>query len=440
MCNAAMRSRCLSRRKLLAQSLLALGGVWQSSARANSQATNQRLSLALIGVGGRGIDNLAGVAGENIAALCDVDSRYLGEASSRYPKAKALRDWRKLLDADDPKLDAVIIATPDHTHALIALAALRRGLHVYCEKPLAHNLLETQLLARAAAKSKLATQMGNQHHASAGYRRAVQVMRSGVLGAVSEVHCWTVRPLWPQGIERPVETPETPKTLEWDLWLGPAPSRPYHPAYHPRNWRGWWDFGGGALGDFVPHIFDPVFEGLQLSAPTSVSAESSPVTKETAPLSSVVRFDFPARGDQPAVTMTWHDGGKHPAAEVTGLARLPANGALVLGAHGKLFIPELGKMPTAIANNPDETLALPEPLLPPEQTHWQEWIMACKTGGPASSGFEYAAELTDVALIGNIALRAGRKIDWDPHNRRVTNVEEANQFLAREYRRGWELP
>lgn len=425
------------RRNFLAASLAVCGGVWSQRARAESISPSEKLNVGLIGAGGRGVDNLAGIAGENVAALCDVDERFLDEAASRYPQARRFRDFRKLLDAGG--LDAVIVATPDHTHAVAAVPALRRGLHVYCEKPLAHELRETELMARAAKASKAATQMGIQHHAEAGFRRAVQLLKSGVLGRVREVYAWTSRPFWPQGIGRPQDKPPAPDSLDWDLWLGPAAARPYNGAYHPRTWRGWIDFGGGALGDFLPHILDPVYEGLNLTAPTRIAAESSPVNEQTYPKWSMVTFDFLPRGDAPGVSVHWYDGGKVPPAEVTGVKRLPANGALVIGEHGKLFIPSHGKPPIAMAHEKGERLALPEPPAPPKWTHWREWISACKTGQPTGGDFAYGARLTDVALLGNLALRVGKPIDWDAEKRRVTNIAEANELLSREYRKGWKV-
>jgi len=435
------------RRRTFFAASAALSGVWSELGRAQSTSPSEKLNIGVIGAGGRGVDNLAGIAGENVAALCDVDARFLGEAASRYPKARRFRDFRKLLDLRD--LDAVIIATPDHTHAIAAAAAMRRGLHVYCEKPLAHNLQETELIARLARRTKIATQMGIQHHASSGYRRAVQILQAGVLGEVREVHAWTVRPVWPQGMDRPRENPPTPDFLAWNLWLGPAPQRPYHGAYHPRQWRGWWDFGTGALGDFLPHLLDPVYEGLRLTVPLRIQAKSSPVNHETAPKWSLVRFSFPPRGELPPVSVHWYDGGKQPGEEITGVKRLPKNGVLVLGTRAKLFIPSHGKPPIAIAANKGaaekgERVELPEPLPPPQQTHWQQWTAACKSGKPTAADFNYGAGLTDVALLGNVALRVqdatdGKPIEWDAADRRVTNCPAANEFLGRDYRDGWRL-
>ena len=437
-----MQTQRLTRRGFSIASLLTGAGVWSGLAAAGPRDANETLNLGVIGAGGRGADNLAGTAGQNIAAICDVDAQPLDQTAARYPKARRYRDFRKLLDADD--LDAVIIPSPDHTHALAAIGAMRRGLHVYCEKPLAHNLAETELMMRVAGESKVATQMGVQHHASDGYHRAVQILRAGVLGKVSEVHAWTVRPVWPQGIVRPRETPRDPRGLDWDLWLGPAPERPYHSAYHPRDWRGWFDFGTGAMGDFLPHLFDPVYEGLQLTAPAHITAESSKQGGETFPKWSIVRFDFPARqiddAKLPGVRVLWYDGGKQPPADVAGVRRLPGNGALVVGERGKLFIPSHGKQPVVMAADKNERLELPDPLPPNEQTHWQEWIAACESGKPTSADFAYGAALTEVALLGNLAIRTGEPLAWDAANRRVANNDKANALITRDYRKGWELP
>ena len=427
----------IRRREFTALGSALLGGVFPHFAHAESNSPNERLNIGIIGTGGRGIDNLAGVKGENIAALCDVDEQFLGESATRFPKANQFRDFRKLLESDN--LDAVIIATPDHTHALAAITAMRRGLHVYCEKPLAHNLRETELMASVAAQTKVATQMGNAFHAAAGFRRVVQILESGALGKIREVHAWTSRPVWPQGIDRPRESQSVPKSLAWDLWLGPAPQRPYDPAYHPRDWRGWWDFGTGALGDFVPHLLDPIFEGLQLDIPDRIAARTSAVNAETAPRWSLVDFQFPARDKQPEITIHWYDGGKQPPEESTGVKRLPGNGALVIGERGRLFVPTHGKQPIVLPVDEGDRPELPPPLPPPKQTHWQEWITACKSGKPTGSSFGYAAKLTDIALLGNVAIRAGAAIEWDAKARRVTNVAKANNYLARDDRKGWEI-
>lgn len=432
-----MNDSKFSRRRFVQAGAAALtAGVHSSVSAAQPSSALEKLNIAAIGVGNRGVDNIVGVKSENIVALCDVDERFLARMASRRPKADTYRDFRKLLERKD--LDAVLVSTPDHTHAVATLMAMRRGLHVYCERPLAHNIHEARLVAKVAGETKMATQMGNQHHASDGYRRAGELMQSGVMGAISEVHCWSNRPLWPQGLELPKDEPPVPGNLDWDLWLGPAPRRSYHRAYHPQYWRAWWDFGTGAIGDFGPHLIDPIYGGLRLTSPTTVKAASSPVNDQTAPQWSIIRFQFPARDALPPVTLTWYDGVKQPSPEITGLKRLPPNGSLLVGERGKLFIPELGRMPVIVPGD-KEKLEPPATKLKPSPGHWQEWILACKGGGPAGSEFSYAAALTEVCLLGNVALRAGEKIEWDAKQMKATNLPAANQFLQRENRRGWSL-
>ncbi|MCA9204074.1 MAG: Gfo/Idh/MocA family oxidoreductase, partial [Planctomycetales bacterium] len=348
-----------------------------------------------------------------------------------------------------------VISTPDHTHAPIALAALRRGLHVYCEKPLAHSVAELRSMSAAATeRPSLVTQMGNQHHASDGYRRAVEWIRSGRLGEVREVHVWSSRPIWPQGIDRPADAPPVPESLHWDLWLGPAPERPYHPAYHPMRWRGWWDFANGAIGDMGPHLIDAVQWGLNLPSPVRIEAESSPVNDETAPLWSIVRFDFEmpsteASDGEPAaadanppstvreLSLTWYDGGKQPPAEVTGVARPPAQGALVIGSDAKLFIPELGRQPIVVPRQKGERIEPPEPSLPRPASHMDEWLTACKQGRSTSSDFAYGRQLSELCLLGAIATRVGQPLTWSTTDGHFTNNPAANKLLKREYRDGW---
>ncbi len=410
-------------------------GVWTETAPAQSRSPSGKLNIGAIGVGNRGVVNTAAVSDENIVALCDVDATFLDQAGEQFPNAARYRDFRKLLEHRD--LDAVVISTPDHTHFHPALLAMRRGLHVYIEKPLAHSIHECRELLKLAREKKVVTQMGNQHHSSAGYRRAVELVQSSAIGEVREVHSWTSRPLWPQGIDRPSETPAVPKELDWDLWIGPAPLRPYHSAYHPMTWRGWWDFGVGALGDMGAHLIDPAYWGLKLTLPTSVEAESSPVNNETAPEWSVIKFEFPAREKLPPVTLTWYDGGKQPAAEITGVKRPPNNGTLLIGSRAKLFAPELGKPPVLVPNEKGEVIEPPKPFLPESPGHHAEWIAACKGAGQTGSDFEYAARLTETCLLGNVALRTGKKIQWDADRMRATNCAEADQYVRREYREGW---
>ena len=432
------KSPHISRRRFLGHGAAAasLLGVWSAAEAAPPNSPTEKLNLGLVGVGHRGIDNMEGVKGENIVALCDVDRQYLEKIQWRFPDAAVYRDFRQMFER--PDLDGVVISTPDHTHFHAAMMALRRGLHVYCERPLAQTIDEVRRLAAEAEMRSLATQMGNQHHNSDGYCRVVEWVQSGELGQVREVHVWTNRPLWPQGLQRSDEQPPIPPNLEWDLWLGPAPWRPYHPSYHPMTWRGWWDFGAGALGDMGPHLIDPAFRALQLAPPTSVQAESSPVTDESAPEWSIVEFEFAARGDLPPVKLIWYDGGKKPPAEAIGTANPPKNGALLIGERGSLFVPERGGKPLILARDPQDRPQPPQRTLPDSPGHYAEWIAACKGGPPASSSFPAAVDLMETCLLGNVALRAGEAIRWDRENT-TTGGAQADQFLRRTYREGWEL-
>ena len=391
----------------------------------------------MIGVGNQGASNLEKFAQEKIVALCDVDSRYLAKAKARHPNAAVYRDFRLMLARDD--LDAVVVSTPDHTHAPAAVTAMRRGLHVYCEKPLAHSVHETRVMSQLAQEMDLATQMGNQHHAGAGFRGTIELVQSGAIGQVRQVHCWTNRPLWPQGIDRPEAAEPVPDHLDWDLWLGPAPERPYHRGYHPFDWRGWWDFGTGALGDLGPHTLDAVFGALDLEYPTLITPDSSPVNDETGPKWSVLRFEFPQRGGLPPVTVTWYDGGKTPPAELAHVETLPPGGALLIGEHATVYLPENGQAPVVIPKSIQEAFKRPEPFMPVSPGHHAEWVLACKTGSPTGSSFAAAARLTETCLLGNVALRVGMPVDWDSGKMESIEAPEANKFLARTYREGWRL-
>ena len=451
----------VTRRRFLratAAATLLASGVWSQTAPARSRSPNSKLNIAAIGVANRGETNLLSVASENIVALCDVDQSFLDEREERFPSAKQYRDFREMLQRDD--LDAVVVSSPDHTHALASLLALKRGLHVYCEKPLAHSVAEVRAMADAAAVAKAdgrVTQTGVQHHSTPGYYLAVEWVRSGVLGEVREVHAWTDRPFWPQAIKRPAGKHAAPRNLDWNLWLGPAPERPYAPGYHPLNWRGFWDFGTGALGDRGPHLLDPVFTALNLGWPTRVDAVSKGANDETGPESSVVSLEFDR------LKLTWYDGDKQPAPELAGVRTLPANGALLIGSEAKLFIPELGGRPTLIMPKDKPRPAEPKLERPPPESHYAEWLAACRGEGAVSCDFAYGAKLTGACLLGNIAIRAGRGFSWDAARGSIAGangnaVANGNadgsvgqkpgeqvgehpgaKFLARKPRKGWEV-
>lgn len=427
------------RRRSFLRSTLAVGAsaTFTAASWARIPGALDRLNIGAIGVGGRGAGDLAAVASENIVALCDVDQQRLGAASQKHPQAKTWADYRQLLEQDN--LDAVVVATPDHHHASATLRALNRGLHVYCEKPLTHTVEEARLIRDVAAKSGLATQMGTQNHEHPGYLRLVELLRSGAIGDVTEVHVITDRPgrWWPQGVARPNETPATPETLNWDLWLGPSADRPYHPTYVPFRWRGWWDFGCGAIGDMAIHLADPAFWGLQLGGQVKVSSAGPQPDQWSAPKWMITRFDFAARGDLAPVSLHWYEGEATPPPEIS--AELPMNGSLFIGSKGRIAI-EHDKFPKLL---PEETFAdftPPEPTLPASPGHHAQWIEACKSGGRTGSNFGYAAPFTEIILLGNVAFRAGATIEYDPESGRITNLPTAEKYLSREYRKGWELP
>ncbi len=409
---------------------------------------SEKLNIAGIGIGGRGAGDLNEVSTENIVALCDVDEAHAGRVFKKYPNAKKWTDFRKMLE-EQKDIDAVVIAVPDHLHAVIAMTAIKHGKHVYCEKPLAHCIWECRQLTVAAREAKVATQLGNQGQASEGNRLVSEMVWDGALGTVREVHSWCNRPISQRGIERPKETPAAPATLNWDLWLGPAKYRPYHPAYLPFRWRGWWDFGTGVLGDIGCHQMDAVFRALKLGYPTTVEACSSSmdegpaVREETAPKASMVRFEFPERQGMPPLTLTWYDGGLMPQ-------RPPEleEGRKFGEADDNLFIGDKGKMLNyrLIPESRQKEYGKPPQKLPRSPGHHKEWINACKGGEPARSNFDWAGPLTEVVLLGNIALKMerqlyekGLKLHYDGPNMKVTNLPEANKYIRDKYREGWSL-
>ncbi len=413
-------------------------------------APSDKLNIAGIGIGGMGRGVLEDMAGtENIVALCDVDwSERVERVFNTYPSAKRYKDFRIMLDRQKD-IDAVMVATPDHTHAVTSMEAIKRGKHVYTEKPLTHSIYEARMLTEAAKKYNVATQMGNQGQASEGSRRLREMIWDGVIGQVQEVHVWTDRPnrglsgvYWPQGVSRPEEVVPVPETLDWDLFVGPAPMRPFNPAYHPFRWRGWWDFGTGALGDIGCHSFDPIFRALKLKYPETVQAVSTLVNDETYPLGSMVTYTFPAREDMPPLRLTWYDGGLRPP-------RLPGiEAGIQLGAGGVLYIGNKGMilgnriLPTSL----DESYTRPDPYIPASPGHRQEWIMACKGGEPAGSNFDWAGPLTETVLLGNIALRpelreklSYQALVFDFDKLSFSGMPEADQYVHYQYRQGWRL-
>lgn len=422
-------------------------------------AANEKLNIAAVGIGGMGKNNIKACADENIVALCDVDQEYAAPVFDKYPKAKKYVDYREMLDKQKD-IDAVIIATPDHTHAVIALAAIRAGKHVYVQKPITHSVYEARMLTEAAREHKVATQMGNQGHSGDGARLVYEWIQSGAIGAVRELHAWTNRPVWPQGIEveRPKETPPVPATLDWDRWIGPAPMRPYHPTYLPNSWRAWWDFGTGSLGDLGCHILDPAFWALKLKYPVSVEGcistywegfwKKTEPKNETYPRSSIVRYKFPEREGLPELKLTWYDGGMlPPRPEILEEGRKMGDedgGLLFMGDKGILMCGCYGQGPRLIPEEKMKEFKQPDKTVPriPDGSkgHERDWVRACKGGDPACSNFDYSGPLSEMVLMGNLAVRfPEQRLLWDGPNMKVTNNDAANAYVKRNYRDGWSL-
>lgn len=410
-----------------------------------SQTPNNKLNIACVGVGGRGFDAVQGLKGENFVAFCDVDDARAARTYEEFPGVPRFRDYRKMLDQLGNKIDAVTVSTPDHMHFPIALAALSLGKHVFVEKPLTHTVAEARQLDKLAREKKVATQMGNQGHANEGMRLIKEWHQAGVLGEVREMHSWTDRPIWPQGVGAPDHSkmmPVVPPTLDWDLWLGVAAPREYDPAYVPFAWRGYWDFGTGALGDMGCHIMDGAYWALDLTQPTRVEAISARQTEVSPPTASVVTYHFPARGQLPAVKWTWYDGGLMPLLppDLEATRQLEPNGTLIVGSKATVFADTYYASARIIPEVKRRELAptLPAKTLPRvEGGHFAEWVRACKGGTPAGSNFEYAARLTETVLLSNVAVRARRPIEWDSAAMKVTNLPAANQYVTKAYRPGF---
>jgi predicted dehydrogenase len=432
--------RHTNRREFLKRSALAGIGFWVGGTcrAARGGSPNEKLNIGILGVHSRGAANMAAVASQNIVALCDVDENYLAEAAKSHPKAKTYVDWRKMLDQKD--IDAVVVSSTEHTHAPASVMAMKRGKHVYCEKPLAHSVYEARVMRETYRQAKVATQMGTQIHASDNYRRVVELVQSGAIGPVREAHVWV-----DQAIEgprsRPHEAQPVPKHLHWDLWLGPAPWRPYHSCYFKErsmSWQNWWDFGNGALGDMGSHTIDLPFWALELKYPTTVEAEGpGPVRPETYPDCLTVRWEHPARGNRPPVKLTWYDGHQRPKSPPGVDLKQWHLGMMFVGDKG-ILLADYGKR-ILLPERDFKDFKAPKPWIAPSLGHHEEWIHACKTGAPTLCNFEYSGTLIEHNLLGTVAFRAGKKLEWDPEGLKARNCPEADRFLRRAYREGWTL-
>ncbi len=435
-----MPRHSIGRRDFLKKSALAgstaalSAGVFSEVRGAASKSPNEKLNIGCVGVANRAAANIDGLKSEAIVALCDVDENYLDRVHQQFPDARLYSDYREMIDKEAGTLDALVVSTPDHHHAPATIRGLRAGMNVYCEKPLTHTVQEARLIAETAREHNAVTQMGTQIHAEENYHRVVEMIQSGVIGDISEVHVWVGKG-WGGG-ERP-ETGETPPpSLKWDLWIGPAPERPFSPGrYHPANWRRWWDFGGGTIGDMACHFMDLPFWALDLRHPTSVAANGPEVHVETCPVGLTVNYEFPARGDLPPVNLTWYDGERIPR-EVAG-ERVPGNGVMFIGSEGKMFA-DYGKYRLF----PKEKFAAyqpPTPSIPRPEGHHAQFIQACKGLGTTSCNFDYSGALTEAVLLGNVAYRTGEKLAWDAKNLRAPNCPAADDLIRKEYREGWEV-
>lgn len=421
-------------------------------------APSDRLRIAGIGVGGMGRRYLEGCSSEAIVALCDVDHAFALKVFRRYPSAKTYKDWRVLFE-HEKDFDAVIVATPDHSHALITLAALRAGKHVYCAKPLTHTLDEARQVVQAAMRAKTATQTSVQSAGSDEACGTRELLRSGVIGPITEVHVWCDHPLYPAGQLRPKEAASVPEGLDWDLWIGPAPYRPYHPVYHPWIWRAWWDFGTGTVGDMLCHAMHVFFEELELARPVAVNGcrttmhgglfHMDPEGKETLPpriptpetesYSTMVTWDYPARGKQPPLRMHWYDGGlkPHRPLEMSRAQALPGSGVLYVGEKGKLLTSYSGGRHLLLQEESFRDFVAPPKTLVRSNGHYREWVEAAKTGSSTNCSFDLGGRMGEVALLGTLAARAARCLEWDSIEGRVINDPEANGWVKPPYRKGW---
>jgi len=411
---------------------------------------NEKLNIAIIGAGGRGAANLDALKGENIVALCDVFEPAVDRAAEKYPKARRERDYRRLYDHAS-EFDAVVVSTSEHTHAFATLPALQLGKHVYCEKPLTHGIWEARVIREAAAKAKVATQMGTQIHAGDNYRRVVELIRSGAIGPVREVHVWVGRSWGLQSEEaaarhgdivsvreRPSGSSPVPPGLDWDLWIGPAPDRPFHEAYFPGpKWYRWWDFGNGTMSDLGSHWIDLPFWALDLRSPETIAASGPPPHPELAPASMRAVYEYGARGEMPPVRLTWYQGEDKPEPWKDGTIPRWNSGVLFVGDRGML-LSDYGKH----ALLPEERFRdfiKPEPTIAKSIGHHAEWVHACKTGSPTTCDFAYSGWLTEANHLGNVAYRTGKTLQWDAVGLRAKDAPEADPLIRREYRKGWSL-
>jgi predicted dehydrogenase len=470
----ANRREFMKASAIVGMSAFAVGrGAWADESAPASKSPNGNLGIACIGVGGKGDSDSSqvGLYG-NVVAICDIDDKMLAKKAEQFPKAEKFNDFRKMFDALGKSIDAVTVSVPDNCHAVASMMAMKMGKHVYCQKPLTRTIREAREMRMAAREHKVCTQMGNQGTAHPDTRHAVDILRAGALGPVKEVHIWTNRPIWPQAPKVMARLPEepVPSTVHWDEWIGPAPMRPYNAGYHPFKWRGWWDFGTGALGDMGCHTANMPYMGLELGYPTSIEAKCGDLNDETYPSWATIVYHFPARGDKPAVKLTWWEGHRPdskdaqkrnlPDTNVTRGFTLPDSGSLVIGEKAMMFsLHDYGANDKIVFNADTHGTMIDVPDFLPkvpmtasqhgnpkagynnDEGQKAEWIAAIKSGKAetALSNFDYAGMLTEFLLLGNIAIKTGKKLEWDGPGMKFTNNDEANSLIHREYRKGWSM-
>ena len=449
--NLSSDARSMNRRRFLGTAAIAGAATFAAPAILRARNLNEKLNIAIIGAGGRGASNMQSVASENIVALCDVNADNLGRAAEAHPQARRFADFRKLYDHAG-EFDAVVVSTCEHSHAFATLPALQLGKHVYCEKPLTYNVWEARVIREANARAKVATQMGTQIHAGDNYRRVVELIQTGAIGPVREVHVWVGRAWGWHASEadakqagdivfaqsRPAEAEPVPPGLSWDLWLGPAPERPFHSVYFPGpKWYRWWDFGNGTMSDLGSHWVDLPFWALELKAPLVIEAQGPPPHPEIAPASMQVTYQYGPRAALPALELTWYQGRNKPAIWRDGSIPQWDSGVLFVGDKGML-LSDYGKY-LLLPEDKFQGFAPPKPFIPKSLGHHAEWLHACKTGEPTTCNFEYASWLTQANHLGNVAFRTSVRLEWDAVNLKATNCSDAERFLRRDYRRGWKL-
>jgi predicted dehydrogenase len=456
-----MESNNLSRRTFVKKIAVASPAIMiipsTALGREGNRSPSDKLNIAGIGVGGKGSSDIRDVSTENIVALCDVDDNHAAGTFERFPRAKKYKDFRIMLDEMDKEIDAVVVSTPDHTHAVASMRVIKQNKHLFCQKPLAHSIYETRMVTEAARKSKVQTQMGNQGHSSNEIRKLCEWIEDDAIGVIREVFAWSDRPVggdpWSMFdvVSRPTDTPPIPATLDWDLWLGPVKYRPYHPCYAPTKWRSWLDFGTGAIGDMGCHILDPAFWALNLGQPTYVEATTThwepEISSETYPRAAIVRYQFPARGNRPSIHLTWFDGRlKPPIPEILESGDpLGGNGAMYIGEkgvilHGSHGAGNLRMYPESLAQDYKQPAQTIPRVKGGSDSHAQDWVRACKDGNPASSNFEYGGPLTEMVLLGVLAMRVkDRRLYWDPETMQIEGNDEANAIIHPTFREGWSL-